>query len=65
VPNDPGSAPIATPGLIRLAMELIFFAFATWALYDAGWVTPAWILGIIVALHYLVSYDRVLWIIKQ
>lgn len=65
VPNDPGPAPVAVPGILRLLIELIFFGFATWALYDAGYATLAWILGITVALHYISSYDRILWIIKQ
>jgi len=37
VPNDPsrsGSAPIVTPGIIRLIIELGVFALATWSLYD-------------------------------
>lgn len=39
VPNDPsrsGSAPVPVPGMLRLALELIFFAFAAWTLYSAG-----------------------------
>jgi hypothetical protein len=68
VPNDPsrsGAAPIAIPGILRLAIELAFFIFAIWALYDLGFTGLSWILGIIVALHYIVSYDRILWLIKQ
>lgn len=65
VPNDPGTAPIAIPGILRLVLELAFFAFATWALYDSKFVTPAWIFGIITLLHYISSYDRIIWLIKQ
>jgi len=65
VPNDPGVAPVAVPGILRLTFELALFAFATWALYDVRLVTFAWILGIAVATHYISSYDRILWIIKQ
>ena len=63
--NDPGKAPVAVPGILRLLFELVLFAFATWALFDASFETAAWILGIVVALHYISSYDRILWIIKQ
>ena len=66
VPNDPsrsGTAPVPTPGLLRLALELAFFAFATWACYDLGRVKLAAILGIVVAVHYLLSYDRVRWLV--
>jgi len=68
VPNDPsrsGRAPVVTPGVIRLLIELGFFAFATWSLYDIGLNNASWALGIIVVLHYLISYDRVRWLLSQ
>jgi uncharacterized protein DUF2568 len=68
VPHDPsrsGTAPIAVPGMLRLALELAIFAFATWALYDIGVIKLSWTLGIVVTIHYLASYDRILWLIKQ
>lgn len=68
VPDDPsrsGSAPVAVPGLLRLAIELAFFIFATWALYDLGYTQLSWAMGIITALHYITSYDRILWLVKQ
>ncbi|MDP8905641.1 MAG: YrdB family protein [Chloroflexota bacterium] len=36
VPNDPGHAPVEVPGLVRLAIELVFFAVAAVLLYAAG-----------------------------
>jgi len=68
VPNDPsrsGAAPIAVPGLLRLAIELAVFVFATWALYDLGATGLSWTLGIIVAVHYIISYDRIRWLISR
>ena len=68
VPNDPsrsGAAPIVTPGVIRLAIELGFFALATWAFYDLGLTKVSLTFGIIVLLHYLVSYDRIIWLMSQ
>ena len=68
VPHDPsrsGTAPIAVPGMLRLALELAVFGFATWALYNVGATKLSWILGIAVIIHYLASYDRVLWLIKR
>ena len=65
VPNDPGPAPVAVPGIIRLALELAFFGFATWALYDIGATNLSWALGIVVAVHYAISYDRIRWLISQ
>ena len=68
VPNDPsrsGAAPIAVPGILRLAIELAVFVLAVWTLYDLGYTRLSWILGIIVAIHYITSYDRILWLIAQ
>lgn len=68
VPNDPsrsGSAPVITPGVIRLGIELGFFAFATWSLYDMELEKLSMAYGIIVALHYIVSYDRIIWLLSQ
>lgn len=65
VPNDPGNAPVAVPGFMRLLLEALFFGGAVAALYFAQ--RPAWalVLGVIVVLHYLVSYDRVLWLLRR
>ena len=68
VPNDPsrsGAAPIAVHGILRLAIELAIFAFAVWGLYDLGYARLGLIVGIITALHYVVSYDRILWLARQ
>ncbi len=65
VPGDPGAAPVAVPGLLRLALELGLFAIATWALYSNQAVTLAWIFATLVVLHYIASYDRVLCLLKQ
>jgi hypothetical protein len=51
--------------MLRLALELAVFAFATWALYEVGAIELSWTLGIVVTIHYLASYDRILWLIKQ
>lgn len=65
VPRDPGAAPVAVPGVLRLVFELAVFAFAVWALADARRPGLAWAMGIIVGLHYIVSYDRVQWLLRQ
>lgn len=68
VPNDPsrsGSAPIVVPGIVRLAIELAIFGFATWTIHDVGSTRLAWIFGVIVAIHYIISYDRIMWLIRQ
>ncbi len=68
VPDDPsrsGSAPIVIPGIVRLIFELAFFAFATWSLYELGYTSLSWILGTLVVVHYIISYDRIMWLISQ
>ena len=68
VPNDPsrsGNAPVVTPGIVRLVIELGFFSFATWTLYDMGFPKISLTYGFIVTVHYLVSYDRIKWLIAH
>ena len=68
VPNDPsrsGKTVVPTPGIIRLILELSLFATATWMLRDLAYTKVWWIFGSIVLIHYLLSYDRVLWLLKQ
>lgn len=68
VANDPsrsGQAPVPVPGIVRLGLELGLFGFATWGLFDLGLTTLGWAMGIIVLVHYGISYDRLQWLIKQ
>lgn len=65
VPGDPsrsGRAPVPTPGPLRLAIELAFFALAVWALLDLGEATLGWILAAATLVHYVVSWDRIVWL---
>ncbi len=68
VPDDPsrsGKAPVAVPGALRLFLELLIFGLGTWALYDLGYLRLSWIMGVLVGIHYLVSYDRILWLLSR
>ena len=65
VPDDPsrsGKAPVAVPGYLRLILELAILGFGTCTLYDLGYTRVSWIMGILVGVHYLVSYDRIIWL---
>lgn len=67
VPNDPsrsGKAPVPVPGWLRLLLELAFFGLAVGALADLGYSIAAWLLGLLVFVHYLVSYDRIRWLLS-
>jgi hypothetical protein len=68
VPDDPsrsGSAPVVTPGIIRLTIELFFFAAGVWALYDMESTNLSLIMAIVVVVHYAVSYERVQWLFQH
>ena len=68
VPNDPsrsGEARVPVPGIVRLLLELTFFVSATWSLFATGVTTFGWIYGIAAVIHYIVSYDRVMWLVRQ
>lgn len=68
VPNDPsrsGKTVVPTPGIIRLILELFLFAAAAWMIRDLGYRPAWWIFGGITLIHYIISYDRVLWLLKQ
>lgn len=68
VPDDPsrsGKAPVPVPGAVRLVIELAFFAAGTWAFFVAD--RPIWglALGILTVIHYGLSYDRIIWLLKR
>jgi hypothetical protein len=68
VPGDPsrsGKAPVPVPGVVRLLLELAFFGLAAWALCDAGKPILALVLVGVTFAHYVLSYDRVAWLIQQ
>ena len=68
VPDDPsrsGKTLIVTSGILRLAIELGIFSFATWSLYDIGFISISIVFGSIVLAHYIVSYDRIKWLISH
>ena len=65
VPGDGGAPRVRVPGILRLVIEAVFFGFATWSLFDSGSNALAWMFGGITLLHYIISYDRITWLVKQ
>ncbi len=66
VPGDPsrsGNAPIPIPGILRLALEFLIFILAIRALQVSDMQSFAMGFGIIVLVHYMISFDRILWLI--
>ena len=68
VPDDPsrsGKAPVPIPGAARLLLELLFFSFAVWCLFDLGFSGFAKAFALLVLLHYIMSGDRIRWMLKK
>ncbi|MGD2034196.1 MAG: YrdB family protein [Bacteroidales bacterium] len=68
VPDDPGRSGktvIATPGIVRLLIELSIFASGSLVIYLSGHTVFALIYSGIVLVHYSFSYDRVKWLLDQ
>ncbi len=68
VPNDPsrsGQAPIPTPGSLRLLLELAIFAVGAVALIASQRASAGMALAIVTVLHYAISYDRILWLLRN
>lgn len=67
VPGDrsrSGDAPVPVPGLIRLIVEFDVFAVAVFLLWFA-WPGGAVGLGVCVVVHYLLSIDRIAWLLGK
>jgi hypothetical protein len=60
-----GKTVVPTPGIIRLILELALFGAATWMLLNLDYSLLALIFGLIVAIHYIFSYNRIAWLLKQ
>jgi drug/metabolite transporter (DMT)-like permease len=66
--NDPsrsGKAPVVVSGLIRLSIEILILFGAVVMLAFAEKPNLAMILGALVVFHYIASWSRVNWLIRQ
>jgi len=63
-PSRSGKAPVPVPGIVRLLLELVIFGSAAWALFSIK-PTYGWIFSTVTLLHYLLSYDRILWLLNR
>ena len=65
-PDDPsrgGEGLVHVPGVVRLALELAMFGFASWALADLEHTVVAIGYGTAVTAHYAISHARVAWLL--
>ena len=68
VPEDPsrsGNAPVPVSGILRLILELLFFASAGYALYLLDYKKISLVFCVVVVLHYVSSYNRISWLVSQ
>ena len=65
VPDDPGRAPVAVPGPVRLLIEAVFFGAATLALSGTGRPATAIIFAGATVLQYLTSLARLRRILRS
>jgi hypothetical protein len=68
VANDPsrsGNAPVPVSGIVRLIIEFLFFGFAIWALCNMESYHLSLLLALVVIIHYIISYDRIYWLLTK
>jgi hypothetical protein len=64
VPNDPGQAVVAVPGILRLILELGILGGAAFGLYAAGHTPWAVLFAAAIVIDYGIMYERVVWLIR-
>lgn len=67
-PGDPsrsGNTVVATPGLLRLILELAVFFGAALAVHRAGAPTASMVFLAVLVLYHLTAFDRILWLIRH
>ena len=68
VPEDPsrsGKTVVPVPGWLRLILELAILYGASWALYSVDQLGLAAALTTCVTFHYLISMNRLAWLVRQ
>jgi hypothetical protein len=64
-PSRSGKTVVPTKGFARLLLEILFFGLAALAFFDLGFHIAGVSTSILVLLHYVFSYDRIVWLLKQ
>jgi hypothetical protein len=65
VDNDPGKAIVKIPGALRLVIEIGLFSLAAVCLAIMSQDELALLFMITVAIHYLISFEHVVWLLRQ
>lgn len=64
-PSRSGRAVVPIPGLLRLVLELAILYGAAWLLKSVEQGALALALVVAVTFHYILSYDRLAWLVRQ
>jgi len=64
VPDDPGPAPVAVPGLLRLLIEGVVFGVGVAGLWAANGPLAGVIFGLAVVIHYASTPRRLRYVIS-
>lgn len=64
-PTRSGKTVVPTAGFMRLIIELGIFGFSVWAIFSLGYKMLSIILLTFVVIHYISSFDRVIWLVKK
>jgi hypothetical protein len=65
VDGDPGSAIVSIPGWLRLILEIGLFGLALYCLHELQYTKAFWIFFVTAFIHYLISYDRIIWLLRK
>ena len=68
VPGDPSRNPralVAVPGVVRLALEWALFGLAAYGLWSTGSRAAAETLLTVAGLHYALSWERIVWLVRH
>ncbi len=64
-PSRSGKAPVPVPGLARLIIELVLFTLASIAAYSSISELAGIIFASVVVIHYVASYKRIYWMLRN
>jgi hypothetical protein len=66
VPGDGGANPaVPVPGWVRLVIEAAYFTGVATALAAAGVPQIGLVYAILVAIHYTLTHQRVIWLLRE
>ena len=65
VPGDPGPAPVAVAGRVRLAFEALVLVSGGLGWLIGGHPIVSAVYAVVVVFHYLTSLDRVRWLLEH